>query len=130
MANELDKQLEAVAKARAVTTGDFPEEMLGDGDFRGEPIRSIGLHELTPNEERMALKKAAGVPDMVAIEMCRMAIAEVNEKPIDRNKGEDDVLFVALGPRRRQLVMLLFGDMHAPSDKATASFFKTRRTRA
>lgn len=115
---------------------DLPEELAGEArtaDF-GQ-VATIVLKQLTPLEEKAGVGRARGDALRMAYELAEISIASVIdtdgvERAVHGHDGTLTLLIAQLNPKIRSLVMQAYADIASPSDKATALFMKSRRTRA
>jgi len=116
-----DKMAE-MKKARPVYTYDIPAP-LANG------ITSIGIVELTTQEELMAAKRAAGDTHRLAYELTMQSLAEVNGSPVKLMDGSADKAFNDMGPKVRQLVMQAYGRLHGPEDSIVEGFLGSQKVK-
>lgn len=92
-------------------------------------ISSIGIVELTANEELMAAKRAAGDTHRLAYELALQSLAEVNGNPVALKDGSADKAFNDMGPKVRQLLMQAYAKIHGPEDSVVADFLQSQTVR-
>jgi dihydrodipicolinate synthase/N-acetylneuraminate lyase len=100
----------------------------------GVPMKSVGLVELTSREEMLAAKLARGdgegVPTMrMATELAKMALVQVDCRPVSASDGSVDKAWEALGAKGRNLVLTAYVQIHHVSDEDTSSFIESRQVR-
>jgi hypothetical protein len=91
------------------------------------PIQSIGLHELTADEEIQAAQRSRGDSFQLAAELTKQALVEVNGKPVSLGDGSVDSAFNRMGSQIRNLVMEAYSNIHSPPQGAAKSFLRTRK---
>lgn len=111
--------LTAGKQARVVHRFEIPESVPGD-------IRSLGLVELSAEDELKVEARCKGAPDKRAQEMAKAAIVEVNGKPVSVGDGSCDAAWSGMHPKVRMLVSSAWLKLHLASDEETAAFFASR----
>jgi hypothetical protein len=92
-------------------------------------IKTVGLVELTAEEELNATKRAQGDGLRLAYEMTKISLVEIDGKTLVRSEGDTDAAFERMHPKVRSLVVSAFNSLHAPDDKETLDFLKSRSSR-
>lgn len=100
------KRITFTVEAEACAPGVFDE------DFE------VTVQSLSAGEEMLAAKAARGDATVMAFEMAKLAIVEVDGEPLDRASGEDEFLWEALDQAGRQLVVGMFTRVGTPDDDA------------
>ena len=90
-------------------------------------IQSIGLVQLTSDEEVMATKKAANNAANMAQNLVLQSLAEVNGKSVTLADGSTDVAWKKLSPKQRGLVLTAYAELHTPEDSDVEDFLKSQR---
>jgi hypothetical protein len=93
----------------------IPETARG---FETDP-RTFGLRPITASEERRANEIAEGTKAPLAPELVRLAVCEIDGKPVDANSAE---WFDLCSPKVRQLVFQAFSKVNRPTDDEEAAF--------
>jgi hypothetical protein len=98
-------------------------------------LQFIGLKRLTPLEEKTAVSKARGDSMRIAYELSEAALGYVIntegvQTKVHLHDGTTNTLLAQMHPKIRALVMEAYGEIAAPARKASASFIKSRKTRA
>jgi hypothetical protein len=115
--------MEAPQKAgRAINTFKVPSSI-------GGSVLSVGLVELTADEEMMAEKRAGADRPRVAVELSKQALAEVNGKPVNLTDGSADTAWNSLPAKVRTLVITAYTRLHIPSDEEMGGFFASMEVR-
>lgn len=120
----LEERLATPQAARAVHVFTFSPEI--QKEFG---VTSVGLHELTIDEELMAAKRASGDPILLAYEMPKQALAEVNGQPVSLMDGSADIAWSKLNPRVRQLVMTAYSKIHNATGEEAKVFLQSQTIR-
>ena len=92
-------------------------------------VKSVGLIELTADEELQATRRSHGDTMRLAYELVKQAIVDVNGAKVGIADGTVDIALNKMVPKLRQLVMGAYGELHAPSEDASQAFFKSRKVR-
>jgi len=92
-----------------------------------ETITSIGIVELTPQEEMMAARRAGNDPTSLAFELWKQSLAEVNGKRCTLGDGTTDIWVAQFRSAVRTLAMTAYGEVNTPTQKEVGSFLKSRR---
>lgn len=112
------------AEPRVVNEFDVPRELCGrDG-------ATIGVVELTPDEELMASRRSGGDQMALAIELAKGALAEVDGKPVTLGDGTTDTAWNQFPAAVRALVVTAYAEVNTPSQKVVQGFIKSRRVKA
>lgn len=85
-------------------------------------IRSIGLVELTADEEIQIEARCKGVPEKRAVEIAKAAVWELNGKRIGNAEGELDKAWNGMSPKLRSLVNRAWIKLHIANDEETGFF--------
>lgn len=107
---------------REVHTFYVPEKVGGN-------IKSVGLVELTAEEELMASKRSKGDFTRLAYEMAKISLAEMNGKPLSQLDGSIDNAWSSMSSGVRRLVMTGFNKIHELPEGAEDDFLKSQQTR-
>ena len=119
----LEEKLAAAGKRPStVHSFNFPESIPGD-------IRSVGIKELTAQEELAASKRASGDPFRIAYESAKQALVEINGEKVSLANGSADKAWAEMHPKVRELVVLAHRKIHSASDEETDGFFKSGSVR-
>lgn len=95
----------------------------------GEKITSIGVAELTPQEELDAARRAGGDNMALALELSKTAMVEVNGTPVTIGDGSADIWWSKMRPQLRTLITTVYADNNTPSEKAVEGFRKGRKAK-
>ena len=121
-AENVGKLLQPERVARAVYAYKIPESCGGE-------CRSVGLVEITSEEEMMAEKRAQGDRDRVPVELTKQCIVEADGLPMNTGDGSVDGLWKKLPPKVRTLLTTTYYTLHIPSEDETKSFFSSMAAR-
>lgn len=114
----LESILAKQERERVVYTFTIPESIAGE-------VRSVGLVELTSNEEIAVESRCKGNPEKRAIEIVKSTVWEVNGQRIHNGAGELDKLWNNLSPKVRSLLNRAWIKLHAADDAESESFEKS-----
>jgi hypothetical protein len=92
-------------------------------------VTSVGLCELTIDEELMGTKRANGDPIRLAYEMPKQALVEVNGQPVSLADGSADIAWSKFHPRVRQLVMTAYSKIHNATEEEAKVFLQSQTVR-
>lgn len=109
----------AKKQTRVVHTFQMPKGLDGE-------IKSIGLVELTPEEESNAYKRSFGDSHKFAYEMAKACVAQVNGQNVSLAEGETDTLFNKMSPKQRNLVLAAYAHLHTPTEDLTKNFLQSQ----
>lgn len=110
--------------ARVVYEYDVPKSI------GGENMTTIGVVELTAEEELMATRRARGDSIRLAFELAKTSLYEVNGERISHADGSIDKVWNEMPPKLRNLALQAFTELHSPDDDATSGFKASRRIKA
>lgn len=103
---------------RVVYRFDVPASIPGE-------IRSIGMVELTADEEVGIEVRCKNYPEKRAVEIAKAAIWEVNGQRITNGAGELDKAWNEMSPKLRSLVNRMWIKLHIADDSEAAFFEKS-----
>ena len=106
-------------ETRVVHRFKVPDTVPGD-------IRSIGLVEITAEEELKAEQRSKGTPDKRAAEMAKQALVEVNGEAVKFIDGSVDRAWNEMHPKVRTLLASAWVKLHLANDDEVESFFASR----
>lgn len=95
--------------------------------LQGFGIKSIGLVELTAEEEIMATKRCANDVARLAFELAKESLRQVDGKPVSTMEGTVDRLWNRMHPKVRNLVVAAYGQIHQPEGNETAGFLASHQ---
>lgn len=104
---------------RTIHRFNIPASIPGD-------VRSIGLVEITADEELRAEQRCKGASDKRAQEMAKQALVEVNGQPVSFADGSVDKAWLNLHPKVRVLLASAWVRLHLANDDEVESFFASR----
>jgi hypothetical protein len=96
--------------------------------FKTDPA-TFAMRPITAGEERRANEVAEGAKVPLAYELVRVAVCEVDGRPVSWDGREGSVSpewFDACSPKVRQLVMEAFASLNRPSEEDTAAFLASQ----
>lgn len=108
-----------VSDTRTIHRFNVPESIPGE-------IRSIGLVELTAEDELRVEQRCKGAPDKRAQELVKTSLAEVNGKAVSTLNGSASNAWNEMPPKVRTLVSSAWVRLHLASDDEVESFFGSR----
>ena len=93
--------------------------------FQSDP-HSFTMRPITAAEERKANEISDGTKSPLVYELVRVAVCEVDEKPIDWNTTDPEWL-ERCSPKVRQLVFEAFGRINRPDEEDTKDFLDSQQ---
>lgn len=87
-----------------------------------QTVTSFGMHELTMNEERMALEAAMGARSKALDMQVMHSLVEVNGSPVSVGDGSADKAYSNFSSKLRNLAIIAHQKIHVPTDKETEGF--------
>jgi hypothetical protein len=120
----LEEKLAAPQAARAVHIFTFSPEIQKELG-----VTSVGLHELTIDEELAASQRANSSPFRLAYEMPKQALVEVDGQPVSLADGSADIAWSKLSPRARQFVMTAYSKIHNATEDEAKVFLQSQTVR-
>jgi hypothetical protein len=118
------QQAAAQAPRRQVYEYPIPVELSWDGKEH-----SVGLVELTSDEELMAAKRAQNEAMRLAKELAKASVYEIDGKRLSVVDGSADEAWGRFGAPLRNLLVEAYADIHVASDKAKAHFLGGRKVK-
>lgn len=94
----------------------------------GGDIRSIGLVELTAEEELQVEMRCKGSSERRASEIAKASIHELNGKRAHNGNGDIDRFWNRASPKLRSLVNTAWVRAHLANDEEVESFFSSKTT--
>lgn len=119
-------------KSRPVITYDVPEEITTDVPAAlgaGTVYKSIGMIELTADEELQASKRGGKDQYKIAFELAKASLREVNDKPVSSMDGHDELVWASMSAPLRSLVVDVYADIHSPRPEVAKRFLSSRRVK-
>lgn len=107
-------------KSRPVFTYVIPPKLHRYG------IKTVGLIELTANEELMATRRSAMSPMALAAELAKESLRKVDSKSVSTTDGTADFAFNTMHPKIRTLVMSAYNLLHNPDGDDTKGFLDSQ----
>ncbi len=92
-----------------------------------DEIRSVGLVELTAEDEIAATRRARGDSIRLAFELGKQSLRYIDGKRVGLGDGSVDTQWERLGARLRNLVLQAFADINSAEDDQIATFRKSRK---
>lgn len=89
-------------------------------------IRSLGMVEITADEELKAEARCKGAPDKRAAEMTKQALVEVNGEAVRIGDGSVEKAWNNMHPKVRTLVASAWVRLHLANDDEVEDFFASR----
>jgi len=118
---EMAEKLAARERERPVHVYSVPPSLAGLG------IRTIGLVELTVEEEMIAQKRGRNDAMRIASELAKESLRMIDGRVLSSADGSLDAAWAALHPKLRTLVTTAFNDLHSPTDHEAIGFLKSRQ---
>jgi len=109
---------------RAIYVFDLPDGIRGQDSFIKE---SVGLVKLELAEEIRAGDRAGANMASMAYNMAKIALVEIDGRPLNKADGEDDRVFDKCDPQIRQLIMEAHAELSTPMVGASKKFLASRR---
>lgn len=124
----LQEQLGQPPKQRPIHTFTFPKALQ---DQHG--VQSVGLRELTVEEDLMAIARSqvggTMVSARVAYERVKAALAEVNGAPVSLGDGTADKAFAEFPQPIRELVGAAYAKVSTVEEDLADAFLKSQQVR-
>lgn len=114
---DLDKKA-----ARTVHTFDIPEGLVKS---TGTEIRTIGIMELTAEEEMMAAKRIQGEAVRLPFEQAKESMRYINGKLVQTHDGSADKVWADMHPKIRNMVVIAFNRVHQSGREDLDSFLNS-----
>lgn len=89
-------------------------------------IRSLGMVEITADEELKAEARCKGASDKRAQEMAKQSIVEINGEAVRIGDGSVDKAWNSMHPKVRTLVASAWVKLHLANDDEVEGFFASR----
>jgi len=115
-------QGESMGRQRVVYEFDIPERHQSE-----EITGTVGLVKLNGREEKAASKRARGDSTMLAYELVKQSMYEVDGRRINRGQHEEEKLWNNMDPILRNLILAAYAELHTPEDDEAENFIKGRR---
>jgi hypothetical protein len=90
--------------------------------------KTVGLVELSTEEEMMAQKRAPNDVARMTYELTKASLREVNGKRVSLGDGSADRAWSSMHPKVRTLVVTAYNNLHNPSPDESRDFFSSRQT--
>lgn len=109
-------------RERALYVFDVPDKLAHEVG-----IASVGIVELTTEEELMATRRAGNDPIRLAYELARQALVQVNGKTVTLADGSADKAWESAHPKLRGMLMRAYNEVNQPTNTDVDSFLKSRQ---
>jgi len=109
------------AQDRVIHRFAIPESIPGE-------VRSVGMVEMTAEEELRVEQKCKGASDKRAQEMTKQSLAEVNGQAVSTADASADKAWANMHPKVRTLLTTAWVKLHLAEDNEVDSFFASRTT--
>lgn len=96
----------------------------------GTSTNTIGMVELTADDELAATKRARGDATQLAFELTKQSLVQVNGIDVGLGDGSVDAAFNKMSPKVRNLVMHAYAQLNAPGDGDAESFLASQEANA
>jgi hypothetical protein len=103
----------AAAAGRTRYTCTYPE---------GYPVRSVVLVELSMHDETQAAKRAAGQDHLLALEMLKGSLVEVDGEAVSVADGSAEKALNRIGAKGRNLLATAFSKIHGAEEADRGNF--------
>lgn len=113
------------SRPRVIKEFDLPEEMQDQDQY---VKKSIGLTSLTVDQE-MEASKATGGAYAVAFAFARMALVEVDGRPVNKAEAEDETILRNCDQTIRGLIFDAYAEVAIASEKSRKSFLASAKTK-
>ncbi len=117
--NAFEQKLFGNQPDRVIHRFTVPESIPGE-------VRSLGLVEITADEELKAEARCRGASDKRASEMAKQALVEVNGEPVGFADASVDKAWNNMHPKVRTLLASAWVRLHLANDDEVESFFASR----
>lgn len=121
----------------------FEEKLLGSQSNRpvhiyevspelsdGCGVTSIGLVELTADEELMAAKRTRDDSMKLGFELIKQSMAEINGATVSLADGTTDRAWNTMSAKLRHVLLQAWHEIHKAKEEVEKGFLKSRRVRA
>jgi len=96
----------------------------------GTSYQTIGIVELTPEEEIRAAARAGHERYRLAMELSKQSLFMINGSRVREADGTLDRAWAGMPPKLRTLIASAYAEVHSPSDSELSSFLAGRTVRA
>lgn len=110
-------------QARQVYVYDVPEENQYNG------IVSLGVRELTIDEEKMVYRRIGSDIAAAASELSKQALCEVNDQKVSLADGSSDKAYESFTPQIRQMVLDAYTDTNNAKPETIKKFLASKRVK-
>jgi hypothetical protein len=117
--NAFEQKLFGNQPDRVIHRFNVPDSIPGE-------VRSLGLVEITADEELRAEQRCKGASDKRAAEMAKQALVEVNGQAVGFADASVDKAWNAMHPKVRTLLASAWVKLHLANDDEVESFFASR----
>jgi hypothetical protein len=117
--NAFEQKLGLGQQDRVVHRFNVPASVPGE-------VRSIGMVEITAEEELKAEARCKGAPDKRAQEMAKQSIVEINGETVRIGDGSVDAAWTSMHPKVRTLVASAWVKLNLANDDEVEDFFASR----
>lgn len=108
-------------QVRQVHTFDFPKGVITTA------AQSVGIHEITADEEVTGTTRAKGNAARVGYELAIQSLAQVNGKPVNLADGSADKAWKVLSSKQRLLAVAAFNHVNAVEESELQGFLSSQR---
>ena len=88
----------------------------------GSMLKEVGIGELTPEEELMAARRAGGDQIVLAMELAKQSLLEVNGTQCSLGDGTTDIWMSKMQPQVRTLITSAYGTLNTPKSGEVEAF--------
>lgn len=110
--------------ARTLHVFTFPERLAKEVGYK-----SVGIVELTAEEQLMASARSKADPIRVAYELAKESLRAVDDTAISAVDGSVDKVWANLNPKAMNLIIRAFNDIHNPTPEDMDSFLSSKTVR-
>lgn len=108
-------------QARQIYVYDVPEEVRVNG------ITSMGVRELTIEEEKMVYRRVGSDIAAAVSELSKQALCEINDQKVSLADGSTDKAYESFSPQLRQLIVTAYTETNNAKEETIKKFQASRR---
>lgn len=111
---------------REVYEYEVPEDLREE---TSDGVATLGIVLLTPNEEKLALRRCNGDAFAMAFELAKASLREVNGIRVYGHDGSQEAAYARCHPKTRALLTGAYSELSTPEEAQSRAFLKSRRVK-